>query len=96
MDCTSCLTDAFDELCSCGVHGTLSSGVEAFKMSFNQDAEQTFDLAMTVLKDRGLVVGGQLLGIVQSGRRPIWRTSSTHHIQVGLFVYACVDWVASC
>jgi pyruvate kinase len=38
--------------------------------------------AITELKDRNYLEGGQLVAIVQSGRQPIWRTTSTHAIQV--------------
>ena len=34
------------------------------------------------LKQRGYVRGGQQVAIVQSGRQPIWRSASTHAIQV--------------
>lgn len=51
-------------------------------MEFLPDAEDTFNLAMQILKDRGFVSGGQLLALTQSGRKPIWRSSSTHGIQV--------------
>jgi len=51
-------------------------------MEFLPDAEDTFNAAMEILKDRGFVSGGQLLAVVQSGRQPIWRSSSMHGIQV--------------
>ena len=38
--------------------------------------------AIQELKARGFLVGGQQVGIVQSGRQPIWRAASTHAIQV--------------
>ena len=38
--------------------------------------------AIAILKERGYVKGGQQLALVQSGRKPIWRQASTHHIQV--------------
>ena len=38
--------------------------------------------AIIELKMRGYVKGGQQVAIVQSGRQPIWRSSSTHTIQV--------------
>ena len=37
--------------------------------------------AIVELKQRGYVKGGQQVAIVQSGRQPIWRSSSTHAIQ---------------
>ena len=38
--------------------------------------------AIQELKQRGYVRGGQQVAIVQSGRQPIWRSASTHAIQV--------------
>ena len=40
--------------------------------------------AISDLKARGFVKGGQQIAIVQSGRLPIWRSTSTHAIQVGI------------
>lgn len=45
-------------------------------------AQPTIDRAIDELKRRGFVKGGQLVAIVQSGRQPIWRSSSTHSIAV--------------
>lgn len=41
--------------------------------------------AIEELKARGYVKGGQQVAIVQSGRQPIWRSASTHAIQVSVF-----------
>ena len=60
----------------------LYSGVTALKLDFGPNADDTFDAAIAELKARGLVVGGQQVAIVQSGRQPIWRSASTHAIQV--------------
>ncbi|PSC72575.1 plastidial pyruvate kinase 2-like [Micractinium conductrix] len=60
----------------------LYHGVVAMYMRFNEQQETTFDRAVDMLKERGLVKGGQLLAVVQSGRQPIWRAASTHIIQV--------------
>ncbi|GAB4820909.1 hypothetical protein N2152v2_007955 [Parachlorella kessleri] len=60
----------------------LYHGVVALRTHFSDKAEDTFERAIQELKDRGLVRGGQLLAIVQSGRQPIWRSTSTHSIQV--------------
>ena len=38
--------------------------------------------AIQELKERRFVVGGQQVAIVQSGKTPIWRSASTHVIQV--------------
>lgn len=40
--------------------------------------------AIDELKARGYVKGGQQVAIVQSGRQPIWRSASTHAIQVSV------------
>ena len=40
------------------------------------------DRAIQELKERRFVVGGQQVAIVQSGKTPIWRSASTHVIQV--------------
>jgi len=61
---------------------SLYHGVEAIYMEFLPEAEDTFEEAMLMLKDRGYVSPGQLLALVQSGRTPIWRSTSTHNIQV--------------
>ncbi|KAL4858542.1 Plastidial pyruvate kinase 3 [Chlorella vulgaris] len=60
----------------------LYHSVVAIYMRFSEQAEVTFDRAITELKDRNYLEGGQLVAIVQSGRQPIWRTTSTHAIQV--------------
>jgi len=60
----------------------LYHGVEAFKIDFLPEAEPTFTRAMCLLRNGGFVSVGQLLAIVQSGRKPIWRSASTHGIQV--------------
>ncbi|PRW56390.1 plastidial pyruvate kinase 2-like isoform A [Chlorella sorokiniana] len=60
----------------------LYHGVTAMYLKFSEQQEVTFDRAITLLKERGHVKGGQLLAIVQSGRQPIWRTTSMHAIQV--------------
>ena len=41
--------------------------------------------AIQELKARGFLMGGQQVGIVQSGRQPIWRAASTHAIQVSFY-----------
>eukprot|EP00873_Tetraselmis_striata_P009379 jgi/Tetstr1/429643/TSEL_019541.t1 len=61
---------------------SLYHGVQTFKCTFAPGAEETIDDAMQVLKQRGEVAPGQLLAIVQSGRKPIWNSKSTHNIQV--------------
>lgn len=45
-------------------------------------AEETFDGAMQELVSRGYLGPKQLVALVMSGRRPIWRSASTHSIQV--------------
>jgi hypothetical protein len=46
--------------------------------------------AIQELKARGYLRGGQQVGIVQSGRQPIWRAASTHAIQVR--ARCCYTW----
>lgn len=65
-----------------GVWRRGAAGVQTFKCTFAPGAEETIDDAMQVLKQRGEVAPGQLLAIVQSGRKPIWNSKSTHNIQV--------------
>ena len=60
----------------------LFRGVTSFFMQFSESAETTFDRALEDLKERGHVQGGQLLVLVQSGRTPIWRSSSMHAAQI--------------
>ncbi|EFN57958.1 hypothetical protein CHLNCDRAFT_30037 [Chlorella variabilis] len=60
----------------------LYHSVTAIYMRFSEQQEVTFDRAIGMLKERGHAKGGQLVAIVQSGRQPIWRTASTHAIQV--------------
>ncbi|KAK2080267.1 hypothetical protein QBZ16_000120 [Prototheca wickerhamii] len=60
----------------------LLHGVTAIYMHFSERATVTFDRAVEELKARGFVRGGQLVAIVQSGRQPIWRSTSTHSIAV--------------
>lgn len=35
-----------------------------------------------VVQKRGMVKDGEEVALVQSGKQPIWRSESTHHIQV--------------
>lgn len=60
----------------------LFHGVRALYMPFSSDAEETFTEALDTLKRGGLVKDGEDVALVQSGRQPIWRSESTHHIQV--------------
>lgn len=60
----------------------LYHGVKALAMEFADTAEETFDRAMELLRVQGYVRAGQQVAIVQSGRQPIWRSTSTHIIQV--------------
>lgn len=39
-------------------------------------------LNFPLLQDKGHVVEGDHVTLVQSGAQPIWRKESTHHIQV--------------
>ncbi|KAL4447350.1 hypothetical protein ABPG77_007383 [Micractinium sp. CCAP 211/92] len=60
----------------------LYHGVVALYMRFSEQQEVTFDRALTMLKERGHLKGGQMVALVQSGRKAIWRAASTHVIQV--------------
>ncbi|MCO5592156.1 hypothetical protein L7F22_046152 [Adiantum nelumboides] len=60
----------------------LYHGVRPVMISFCEDAEKTFTEALGLLQKRGLLKAGEEVALVQSGRTPIWRTESTHHIQV--------------
>ncbi|KAL9268166.1 Plastidial pyruvate kinase 2-like protein [Drosera capensis] len=60
----------------------LYQGVCPIYMEFSDDAEDTFSKALKVLQKQGMVKEGEEVALVQSGRRPIWRSPSTHNIQV--------------
>ncbi|CAI0418463.1 unnamed protein product [Linum tenue] len=60
----------------------LYQGVMPIYMEFSNDADETFSRAHRLLMDKGLLVEGQHVTLVQSGAQPIWREESTHHIQV--------------
>ncbi|KAF2316318.1 hypothetical protein GH714_041659 [Hevea brasiliensis] len=61
---------------------SLYRGVMPIYMQFSSDAEETFSRALTLLLNKGLLVEGEHVTLVQSGAQPIWRQESTHHIQV--------------
>jgi pyruvate kinase len=65
-------------------HLALSHGVVALSLTFSESAEETFDAAIRLLVHLGYLSKGRLVAIVQSGRKPIWRSANTHIIQVGL------------
>ncbi|KAL5227849.1 hypothetical protein ABZP36_016114 [Zizania latifolia] len=60
----------------------LYQGVCPVQMDFSDDAEKTFGDALTYLLKHGMVKEGEQIALVQSGRQPIWRSQSTHNIQV--------------
>nr|GEW51703.1 plastidial pyruvate kinase 2-like [Tanacetum cinerariifolium] len=60
----------------------LYQGVCPIYMEFSDDAEETFETALSTLKNQGMVKEGEEVALVQSGRQPIWRFQSTHNIQV--------------
>ncbi|XP_043717024.1 plastidial pyruvate kinase 2 [Telopea speciosissima] len=60
----------------------LYQGVCPMYMQFSDDAEETFASALSLLQEQGMVKGGEEVALVQSGRQPIWRSQSTHNIQV--------------
>ncbi|XP_015688135.2 plastidial pyruvate kinase 2 [Oryza brachyantha] len=60
----------------------LYQGVCPVQMEFSDDAEKTFGDALSYLLKHGMVKEGEEVALVQSGRQPIWRSQSTHNIQV--------------
>ncbi|CAL9062803.1 unnamed protein product [Musa banksii] len=60
----------------------LYQGVCPIYMKFSDDAERTFADALSYLQELGMVKEGEQIALVQSGRQPIWRSQSTHNIQV--------------
>lgn len=60
----------------------LYQGVMPIYMQFSDDAEETFARALKLLLNKGQLMEGQHVTLVQSGAQPIWRRKSTHHIQV--------------
>lgn len=63
-------------------HLALYHGVIPLLLKFTDNAEETFDAAMSQLVARGYLSKGQVVALVQSGKRPIWRSAATHTIQV--------------
>ncbi|KAF2535326.1 hypothetical protein F2Q70_00004692 [Brassica cretica] len=63
----------------------LYQGVCPIYMEFSDDAEETFANALATLLKQGMVKKGEEIAIVQSGSQPIWRSQSTHNIQVRKF-----------
>ncbi|XP_051143575.1 plastidial pyruvate kinase 2-like [Andrographis paniculata] len=60
----------------------LYQGVCPIHMEFSADAEEAFSKALALLQGQGMVKEGEQVALVQSGRQPIWRSQSTHNIQV--------------
>ncbi|XP_039069580.1 plastidial pyruvate kinase 2-like [Hibiscus syriacus] len=60
----------------------LYQGVCPIYMEFSDDAEETFKDALALLQKHGMVKKGEDVALVQSGKQPIWRSQSTHNIQV--------------
>ncbi|XP_051138074.1 plastidial pyruvate kinase 2 [Andrographis paniculata] len=60
----------------------LYQGIHPIYMEFSADAEATFSNSLAFLKKHGMVKEGEQVALVQSGRQPIWRSQSTHSIQV--------------
>ncbi|XP_038684539.1 plastidial pyruvate kinase 2-like isoform X1 [Tripterygium wilfordii] len=60
----------------------LYQGVCPIYMQFSDDAEETFQNALGLLQEHGMVKEGEEVALVQSGKQPIWRSQSTHNIQV--------------
>ncbi|KAG0490616.1 hypothetical protein HPP92_007479 [Vanilla planifolia] len=60
----------------------LYQGICSIYLQFSDDAEKTFAEALSCLQRKGMVKEGENVALVQSGRKPIWRSQSTHNIQV--------------
>ncbi|KAL6503900.1 putative protein kinase YGL059W [Orobanche gracilis] len=60
----------------------LYQGICPIHIEFSNDAEETFSKALGLLQKQGMVKEGEHVALVQSGRQPIWRSQSTHNIQV--------------
>ncbi|KAK9145283.1 hypothetical protein Sjap_005186 [Stephania japonica] len=60
----------------------LYQGVCPIHMDFSNDAEESFNNALSFLQKQGMVKEGEEVALVQSGKQPIWRLQSTHNIQV--------------
>ncbi|KAJ4806744.1 Pyruvate kinase [Rhynchospora pubera] len=60
----------------------LYQGVCPIYTNFFNDAEKSFSEALSYLLKNGMVKEGDEVALLQSGRQPIWRSQSTHNIQV--------------
>ncbi|KAH0460530.1 hypothetical protein IEQ34_011193 [Dendrobium chrysotoxum] len=60
----------------------LYQGICPIYLQFSDDAEKTFTEALSYLQKQGMVKEGEQVALVQSGRKPIWRSQSTHNIQI--------------
>ncbi|KAK8921290.1 Plastidial pyruvate kinase 2 [Platanthera zijinensis] len=60
----------------------LYQGICPIYLHFSDDAEKTFTEALSYLQKQGMVKEGEQVALVQSGRQPIWRSQSTHNIQI--------------
>lgn len=60
----------------------LYQGVHPIYMDFFNDAEKSFSEALSYLVKHGMVKQGEEVALLQSGKQPIWRSQSTHNIQV--------------
>eukprot|EP00899_Mesostigma_viride_P015495 jgi/Mesvir1/23947/Mv10718-RA.1 len=60
----------------------LYHGVTPLCVNFTSDADESFTMALDLLRSRGLVKAGDPIAFVQSGRQSIWRMKNTHTIQV--------------
>ncbi|KAG1367723.1 plastidial pyruvate kinase 2 [Cocos nucifera] len=61
---------------------SLYQGVCPIYMQFSDGAEKSFAEALPYLQKQGMIKEGEEVALVQSGRQPIWRSQSTHSIQV--------------
>ncbi|KMZ60205.1 Pyruvate kinase [Zostera marina] len=60
----------------------LYQGVCPILFKFSDDSESTFSKALIYLQNQRMVNEGEDVALVQSGKHGIWRSQSTHNIQV--------------
>jgi pyruvate kinase len=60
----------------------LYHSIMCFHIEFLEEAEDTYDLAVTMLRERGYVDENQALVVVQGGQDPIWKTRSPYAAQI--------------
>ena len=61
---------------------SLYYGVVPVKMEFSDSSEETFGRAMAMLKQHKFMEPGQLMVLLQSGKKSIWRNAEEHLVKV--------------